>query len=226
MVGRTARKTSDDRVGDHLRLCAVLRAERSVDELIRFVCSPDGAITPDLGRRLPGRGVWITADQETLEKACKANVFSRSLKKRVEVDERLPNLVGSLLEQRACSALGLANKAGHVVSGFDRVDETISKGQAALLVHGQEAAADGRGKLDRKYRAIQEDRGQNAPIIDDLTIEQLSLAIGRSNVVHAALIHGGVTDKFAYETGRLRRYRSGVNPPVRIDADAEPATTG
>ncbi len=226
MAGRTARKTDDDRVGDHLRLCAVLRAERPVDELIRFVCSPDGTITPDLARRLPGRGVWVTADQDTIEKACKANVFARSLKQRVQAGEGLPQLVASLLEQRACSALGLANKAGLVVSGFDRVDETISKGQAALLVHGREAAADGRGKLDRKYQAIQKDRGQNAPIIDDLTIKQLSLAMGRSNVVHAALIHGGVTDKFAYETGRLRRYRSGVTPPVRIDADAEPATTG
>lgn len=225
VAAKTARKpTEDDRTGDHLRLCAVSRAERPADELIRFVAAPDGSITPDLARRLPGRGVWVTADRSSIEAAVKSRAFARSLKRQVEVRPDLADAIESLMVKRAMETLGLANKAGLAVAGFDKVDETIAKGDAALLVHGSEAAKDGRGKLDRKFLAIQEDRGRNAPITDDLTIEQLSLAMGRSNVVHAALIYGGVTEKFTIEAERLRRYRSGVNLPVCTPMNATPAS--
>lgn len=224
MAAKTARRPSDDdRAGDHLRLCAVSRVERPVEELIRFVAAPDGAITPDLQRRLPGRGVWITADRTSLETAVKSKAFARSLKKPVEVAPGLPDLVQTLLVKRAIETLSLASKAGAAISGFDKVDEAVGKGDIALLVHGTEAAKDGRGKLDRKFLAVQQDRGRTASIFDDLTIEQLSLAMGRSNVVHAALIYGGVTDKFTIEAGRLRRYRSGVSTPVCTPMNATPA---
>lgn len=225
MAARTARRPKDDdRSGDHLRLCAVSRAELPADHLIRFVAAPDGSITPDLARRLPGRGVWVTADRVSLEAALKSKAFARSLKRPVEVRPDLPDAVEALMVKRAMEALGLANKAGAAVAGFDKVEETISSGSAALLVHGSDAAKDGRGKLDRKFLAIQKDSGRNAPISDDLTIEQLSLAMGRSNVVHAALIYGGVTDKFTIEAERLRRFRSGVITPVCTPMNATPAS--
>lgn len=224
MAAKTARKPSeDDRTGDHLRLCAVSRAERPVEDLIRFVAAPDGIITPDLARRLPGRGVWITADRASLETAVKSRAFARSLKRPVEVRPDLADAVEILMVKRAMETLGLANKAGKAVAGFDKVEETLAKGDAALLLHGADAAKDGRGKLDRKFLAIQGDRGRNAPIVDDLTIEQLSLAMGRSNVVHAALIYGGVTEKFTIEAGRLKRFRSGVDLPVCTPMNATPA---
>lgn len=225
MAAKTARKTSDDdRTGDHLRLCAVTRAERPVEDLIRFVVAPDGTITPDLARRLPGRGVWLTADRGSLEAGIKARAFARSLKRPVQVAPDLVDRVELLMVKRMTDALALANKAGLAVTGFDKIEETLGKGEVALLVHGADAAKDGRGKLDRKFLAIQGDRGRSAPIFDDLTIEQLSLAMGRSNVVHAALIYGGVTERFTIEAGRLRRFRSGVGSPVCTPMNATPAS--
>ena len=45
--------------------CALTRARRPKDELIRFVLGPDGTIVPDLKEKLPGRGVWLTAAHDT-----------------------------------------------------------------------------------------------------------------------------------------------------------------
>jgi hypothetical protein len=164
---------------------------------------------PDLARKLPGRGVWVTAGRETVAAAVKGNAFAKSLKRAVAVPADLPQTIETLFERRALEALSLANKAGLVATGFDRVEALLDGGQAAVLVHGSNAAADGRRKLDRKFQAIEREKGQTPAIVDWLTIEQLSLAIGRSNVVHAGLKQGGATQRFLRDAERLRRYRSG-----------------
>ena len=43
------------------RMCVATRTVRPVDDMIRFVVGPDGEAVPDLKRKLPGRGVWVTA---------------------------------------------------------------------------------------------------------------------------------------------------------------------
>ena len=199
-------------VGRPVRMCAVTRAELAPDDLIRFVRAPDGALTPDLEQRLPGRGVWVTCDRKIVEKAIKTKAFARSLQADVSVPADFADRLDGLLLRRATGALALANKAGRVLTGFDKVDAAIAKGSVALLVHGRDAAADGRGKLDRKFVAIQREKGIEAAIIDNLTIEQMSLAIGRSSVVHAALIPGGLTKRFRREAERVSRFRSASSP--------------
>lgn len=191
------------------RRCIVSRVERAPDDLIRFVVDPTGAVVPDLAQKLPGRGVWVTADRTSVAAAVKAKAFAKSLKRPVSVADDLPQAVDALSVKRALQALSLANKSGLVTTGFEKVDTLVARGRAVALVHGADAAEDGRGKLDRKFSAIQRDRGQTAHIVDWLTIEQLSLAIGRSNVVHAGLTQGGATKRFLNEAERLRRYRSG-----------------
>ncbi len=193
-----------------LRRCIVTRAERPPADLIRFVVDPAGKIVPDLARKLPGRGVWVTADMASVAAATKVNAFAKSLKRQVAVAPDLPLALETLFLKRVLEALSLANKAGLLATGFDKVEKLLETSRAAVLVHGSDAASDGRGKLDRKYAAIQQDRGQGAAIVDWLTIEQLSLAIGRSNVVHAGLKQGGATQRFLREAERLRRYRSGL----------------
>lgn len=193
-----------------LRRCILTRSERPPDDLIRFVVDPSGAIVPDLARKLPGRGVWVTADKASVSAAAKANAFAKSLKRQVKVPPDLPQAIETLFVRRVLEALSLANKAGLVSTGFEKVERLLGSGQAAALVHGSDAAQDGRHKLDRKFAAIQQDRGQTAAIVDCLTIAQLSLAIGRSNVVHAGLKQGGATHRFLREAKRLRRYRSGL----------------
>jgi predicted RNA-binding protein YlxR (DUF448 family) len=195
------------------RLCALTRLERPLDELVRFVAAPDGEIVPDVARQLPGRGVWVTADKEAVSAAVKSKVFAKSLKCEVKVAPDLAQRVDNLLQKRVLEALSLANKAGLVTTGFTKVEALLEGGGVAALVHGSEAAADGRLKLDRKLSAGAGKRGLSPSIVDSLSIEQLSLAIGRSNVVHAALTQGGATERFLSEAGRMMRYRSGSNAP-------------
>lgn len=191
------------------RRCAVTRQELPPEALIRFVADPSGTIVPDLSRRLPGRGVWVTCERPVVDAAVKSGAFARGLKRQVTVPQDLSERIDGLFLGRILNALSLANKAGLVSTGAEKVEKLLDGGRAAALVHGADGTAEGRRKLDRKFRAIQGDKDRPAPIVDWLTIEQLSLAIGRSNVVHAGLIQGGATNRFLSEAERLERYRRG-----------------
>ncbi len=201
------------------RTCAVTRAKLDPDELIRFVLGPDGMIVPDLAGRLPGRGVWVALDFDTVRDAGGRNVFARSLKRSVTVPEQLAEMVAHLLVRRALDALSLANKAGLVVCGFTKTEIAIARGDAVVLVHGADAADDGRIKLERKFKALHAELETTdaSHIVGHLNSEQLSLAMGRPHVVHAALTKGGATTRFIKEAGRLKRYRAkshaGAAPP-------------
>lgn len=191
------------------RRCALSREVYAPDLLIRFVADPDGAIVPDLARRLPGRGVWVRSCKSSVAEAVRRNVFARSLKRTVSIDPALPERVDGLLEKRVLEALALANKAGAVTTGFQQVDALIESGKAQALVQAADAAEGGRAKIARKFVAVERADGREPALVTSLSTEQLSLAIGRSNVVHAALIHGGTTERFLSEAERLSRYRSG-----------------
>lgn len=209
------RKTRDDAEpaaeGDgRMRLCAATREAVDVDLLIRFVADPEGGIVPDLARRLPGRGVWIKAEKAAVAQAVRANAFARSLKRQVRPDPDLPDRLERLLEKRVIEALALANKAGLVTVGFAQVDALVESGGARILVQASDAAEGGRERLARKQAAIDRSQGRNSRSVTSLTTEQLSLAMGRSNVVHAALIQGGAAARFLDEAERLQRYRSGI----------------
>ena len=192
------------------RTCAVTRATLTPDELIRFVRGPDGQIVPDLAGRLPGRGVWVGCNHATVAEAARKNVFARSLKRPTTVPNGLAELLDGLLRDRVCGALSLANKAGLVKCGFTKVEIAIAKGEAFALVHAADAAIGGQGKLDSKFKAIHAEIGGKHPahVITALGSEELSLAMGRSHVVHAALAKGGAAHNFLRDAGRLQRYRS------------------
>lgn len=196
------------------RLCAATRIARPLDELIRFAAGPDGQIVPDLGRRLPGRGVWVTADRASVAAAIAGKAFARSLKRPVTMPLDLAERVERLMLARLGQALAMANKAGCVVFGFAQIDAELDRGRVVALVHGADAAAGGREKLDRKHVAVARSHGRRAPIIDLMTIAQISLAMGRANVVHAGLIQGGATDRVVSEAERVRRYRAGLDAPA------------
>lgn len=194
-----------------VRLCAVSRLQKSPEAMLRFVVDPHGQIVPDLKRRLPGRGVWVDATHATLAEAVRRNVFAKSLKRNVTVPADLPDAVERLFVRRACEALSLANKAGSVVAGFSKVDEMIGAGRALLLMHASDGSADGIGKLDARFRASWGDAAVHGEICKELTSEEMSLALGRMNVVHAAASEGGATRQLMNAAGRLRRFRTSTD---------------
>lgn len=190
-----------------MRLCALNRTGRSRDDLLRFVTGPGGVLVPDPAGRLPGRGVWVTAERRAVEAAVQAKVFARSLKRAIAVPGDLADEAERLLVRRALEALSLANKAGLAVTGFTRVNAALDGGQVMVLIHGRDAAGDGCAKLSRKYEAVCREGGREPQKVTDFTIAQLSLALGRENVVHAALAGGGAAGRFLIAARRVRQYR-------------------
>src|SRR5215468_7150388 len=106
--------------GATTRTCIVTRAVKPVDELIRFVVAPDGAVVADLKRRLPGRGVWVAAQRDTVNEAVKRKAFARAFKREVRASAELGQQVDAQLERAALDALGIAQKAGRLAIGFAR----------------------------------------------------------------------------------------------------------
>lgn len=195
--------------GETQRRCALTRVHRPKTDLIRFVLDPDGTVVPDLKERLPGRGVWLTANYDTVADAVKRKAFGRALKTDVKVPDDLADRVGSLLNDAALGAFAMANKAGATVFGHSKVEEALQKGRVIALVHASDAAADGCRKLDGKARAVSQGRG--LPAICAFTADELGLASGRTNVIHAALIQGGAAQKFLAAATRVERYRKGIS---------------
>jgi hypothetical protein len=208
-MGAKATAIDEDEPGEGpLRLCAVSRVQKPPDELVRFVLGPDDTIAPDLARRLPGRGVWVDATSRAVAAAARQNVFARSLKQAVRVPEDLAGLVERLMVKRLREAVSIANKAGLLVAGFAQVHELIDSGRVAVLIHASDAAADGAGKLDRKFKALTGQEAASLATVCELSGADLDLAMGRTNVVHAAASQGGASQRILQEAKRLRRYRS------------------
>ena len=192
-----------------LRTCVVTRAELAPEALVRFVLDPQGIVVADLGCRLPGRGVWVSCSKAAVAAAVKTKAFNRSLKTQAQVPADLGDIVERQLAKRCCDALSLANKAGLVVTGHAKVEAAIASGTPWAIVHGHDASIDGSNRLNRQYFAMCRDANRPVRVVLTLSIEQMSLALGRSNVVHAALKTGGVTGLFLSEVERFQRFTSG-----------------
>jgi len=213
---------TESETGDTVRRCALTRERLPKQDLIRFVLAPSGEIVPDLKERLPGRGVWVTAAHDSVAEAAKRNVFARALKTPVRVPAGLADQVDRLLVEGALGALALTNKAGEVVFGTTKVEEAIGRGRVAALVHASDAAEDGCRKLDGKFRAGT--KGETPAAIRLFSADELGLASGKTNVIHAALIQGGAAAKFLASASRAERYRKGnaaFAQPIGSDTDKE-----
>jgi uncharacterized protein len=185
------------------RFCAMTREVKPVAEMIRFVVGPDGAITPDVKRRLPGRGLWITATRHALAAAIERKVFARGFKRDVRVPAELIEQTGRLLEQAALDALAMARKAGKVVTGFAKVEAALADAQTLALLEASDAAPDGSRKLLAALR-----RRRELAVVRAFTSAQLDLALARANVVHAALLAGPESNTFLARTARLDCFRA------------------
>ncbi|KAF0121437.1 MAG: hypothetical protein FD152_3848 [Xanthobacteraceae bacterium] len=191
------------------RTCIVNRRASSPEGLVRFVVGPDGVIVPDLKARLPGRGAWVTATRAAVTEAVRRKLFARAFRREVTVPADLPDLVDRLVEAQAIASLSLANKAGAVVAGFSKVESTLMSGSAAGLIHASDASDDGVRKLGQVLRRIFGDDPDTMPRVTAFTSLQLDLALGRMNVIHAALLAGGPSENALARCTALEVYRTG-----------------
>lgn len=186
------------------RTCIVTRRRGAPETMIRFVRAPDGLVTPDIRARLPGRGVWIGADAALVAQAARKGLFARGFREASEAPTDLAARVDQLLEADCLQTLALGNKAGKVVCGFNKVADALGGGAVALLLSAQDGGADGKRKLRQAARRA---GGENPPEIGLFTSRQMDLALGRVNVIHAALAPCGLTENFLARCARLSAYR-------------------
>jgi predicted RNA-binding protein YlxR (DUF448 family) len=169
--------------------------------LIRFVAAPDGSVAPDLARKLPGRGMWVASDRASIETASKKNLFSRAAKTKLNASADLAGMVEGLLFRRCLDQLGLARREGVLISGFEKSAAAIRAGKAAWVIEASDGASDGRGKL------LALARHQTAKVCGVFSADDLSLALGLENAIHAVLLYGGRADRWTVEVERLAGFR-------------------
>jgi uncharacterized protein len=198
------------RAPERERLCVATRTVRPVSELIRFVIGPEGEPVPDLKRKLPGRGIWVTATNAALGEAVKRKAFSRGFKRDIRLPPDLVARTERLLERAVLDALAIAGKAGLVAAGFAKTAAALEREEVAGLLHAAEAAPDGIRKLDALLR--RRFSGEAPAVVVLLTLAQLDLALNRPNVIHAALLAGPASETFLARCRRLERFRTGDLP--------------
>lgn len=182
--------------------------------LIRFVVGPGNQVVPDILGKLPGRGMWVTADRNILEQASRGQ-FSRSAKTAVTVREGLVEEVERQLARRVVDLIALARKAGLAVCGFEKVKGWLSGGaQVRVLLQASDGSVRGKSKLWTP---------EGARYFDCLTSDELGLAFGRQSVIHGALATGGLSDRVVEEASKLRglRDKDDGNPAVGKDKVAK-----
>ncbi len=207
------------------RKCLVTKEVYSSSELIRFVCGPDGNIIPDVAAKLPGRGCWLYAKREILERAIEKKIFlrfgyqilkaaksskadieeldeSEDKEEKVRVDKNLPDLVEELLLKRCLDYLGLANRAGKMLSGFEKVRAALKGGKSAVLITASDGAINGRNKMCQGL--------DNLRVIDMFSRNDLSKATGLENAVHLALLPSGISKSLLCEFSRYGRFKKTV----------------
>jgi hypothetical protein len=220
------------------RMCAVTRQVRPVEDLLRFVVGPDGEVLADLKRKLPGRGLWISAARETVAEAVRKGVFGRGFKRDVRVAPDLVAATEAMLERAIVDALAVAGKARQVVTGFAKVEAALRGGEATALLHAADGGVDGIRKLDAISRQNTGADGE-FPVFTLLPSAQLDLALGRTNVIHAALRAGAAADTVVARCRGLIRFRDrsdrrkavvstvevpgASGPETRIEAAGAPA---
>jgi hypothetical protein len=187
------------------RTCIVSRQAGEPRSLIRFVADPQGRVVADIREKLPGRGAWVTAGRQFVEQAVARRLFSRALKRDVDVSPALADEVDALLESDALSALAMSRKAGLAHPGSDRAHAALRSGEAKSVLSATDAADDG----IRKLHAAAQAGGGNVEFLKVFDSRQIGAIFGRDALTHVALAGGGATAAALGAIRRLLAYRGG-----------------
>ena len=207
------------------RTCVLTRSKGAREDLIRLALGPDGTVAPDVRARAPGRGAWISVGREELERAVASGKLKGALQRAfktgdVDVPADLAERTVQALRQGALDRLGMEARAGNLINGADRVEAAARSGKVHLLIHAADAREDGRKKLDQAWRS-----GGGGPrgVIFPEGRTILSLALGRENVVHVALIEPAAAARVLHA---LVRWRDFIAPDAGLEGGAPAFRTG
>ena len=174
------------------------------NRLLRFVADPDGQVVPDVAAKLPGRGLWVEASKTAIGKSVEKKLFSRAAKAQVTADASLVERAEKALITRMLGDLGIARRSGMLMLGFDNVLRQLQGPKPPkALIEAFDGAADGKRKLYAAAHRLE----LNCVVIETLTSAELGLALGRENVIHAAVQRGGLADRLMFDAERLSGFR-------------------
>lgn len=191
------------------RTCIVTRRTAAPDELIRFVLAPEGTVVADIKRKLPGRGCWVSAERRHVDEAARKGAFAKAFRRQVVVPADLGGIVDGLLAKSALGALGLARKAGAVALGAAKVESGVRSGSALFVLHALEAKEDGVRKIAQARRATAALGGPEIAAYKLFSEAELGLALGGTNVIHAAVLAGDAGRAVQKRMVALDRFRGG-----------------
>lgn len=207
------------------RTCVLTRRKGDRSRLIRLALSPNGTAAPDVRARAPGRGAWISVGRDALEEAVEKGKLKGALQRAfktgdVTVPSDLAELTSQALRQATLDRLGMEARAGNLVTGADRIEAAARAGKVHLLVHAADAREDGRKRLDQAWRS-----GGGGPrgVIFPEGRTILSIALGRENVVHVALIEAAAAARVLHA---LSRWREFIAPDAGLEGGAPASRTG
>ena len=189
---------SNDRSDGAERKCIATGDVQPKHGLIRFVIGPDNQVYPDILGKLPGRGIYVSADRAALELAVRKKAFARSAKQPVTLPDGLIDEVEQQLARRVVDLISLQRKAGKAVAGYEKVKGWLQTEEAEVLIQAVDGSGRGKSKLSTPHYGH---------YIGWLTADELGLAFGRQTVIHGALASGGLTQRVVEEAGRLKGVR-------------------
>lgn len=202
---QAAHKMDEGEAMGRERRCIVSGEIMPDNRLVRFVAAPDGQVVPDVAAKLPGRGLWVTASRAAIRKAVEKKLFSRAAKANVSADTGLADRAEQALVARMLGDLGLARRSGALVLGFDNVLRALDGPRPpSVMVEASDGSGDGKRKLYNAAHA----RGMKPQLVECLTSAELGLALGRENVIHAAVQPGGLADRLIFDAERLQGFRT------------------
>lgn len=193
-----SRGGQDKNGDDPERRCVVSGEVQPKFGMIRFVLGPEDMIYPDLAQKLPGRGIWVTADKEMIEKAATKGLFARAAKTAVKIPEGLADLVEAGQAIRVVELVSMVRKTGRAVIGFEKVKGWLSEGRAKVLLQASDGSERGKGKLWTP---------EGGRWFGCLTASELGLAFGRDHAIHGALAKGALTQRVIEEAAKLTGLR-------------------
>ncbi len=181
------------------------------NRLLRFVADPDGRVVPDAAAKLPGRGLWVEASRDAVNKAVEKKLFARAAKAQVSAAPDLCDRAENALAARMLGDLGIARRSGALVLGFDNVLRALEGPKPPkVLIEAFDGSRDGKRKLYAAAHRLELD----CVVIESLTSAELGLALGRENVIHAAVQPGGLAERLIFDAERLSGFRPSTRPGI------------
>ena len=159
---------------------------------------PDDVVVPDLAGKLPGRGIYVTAERPPLERAVAKGMFSKGAKRKVAAPDGLIDAVEAGLLRRVQDTIAMARKAGQAVAGYEKVKSALGEWRVAALLQADDGSERGKGKLWTP---------EGARWVGHLTADELGQAFGRDRVIHALVAAGTLGRRVVEDAAKLKGIR-------------------